>query len=152
MAIGGDGGVIARNRVESFSINAIVALGLSNRVLDNDVIGGRRGVIFVGGSDNVVSGNDVSGGVVIQPGQTADSTGDGIFSGGLRRNAGARQPRPRNDGDGIEVQSAGARLRDNRAQTNGIFGIRAVPGVVDLGGNSASGNGNPLQCVNVFCQ
>jgi hypothetical protein len=23
--------------------------------------------------------------------------------------------------------------------------------VIDLGGNTASGNGNPLQCSNVFC-
>jgi hypothetical protein len=26
-----------------------------------------------------------------------------------------------------------------------------VPGVRDAGGNSASGNGNPLQCLNVAC-
>jgi uncharacterized membrane protein len=32
------------------------------------------------------------------------------------------------------------------------FGIEAVPGVTDGGGNKASGNGNPLQCLNVFCR
>jgi hypothetical protein len=26
-----------------------------------------------------------------------------------------------------------------------------VAGVTDLGGNTATGNGNPLQCRNVFC-
>ena len=35
--------------------------------------------------------------------------------------------------------------------TTNDFGIDAVSGVVDLGGNTASGNGNPLQCRNVFC-
>jgi hypothetical protein len=42
-------------------------------------------------------------------------------------------------------------VRDNHADDNGDFGIDAVSGVVDLGGNTASGNGNPLQCRNVFC-
>ena len=30
-------------------------------------------------------------------------------------------------------------------------GINAVAGVRDHGGNTAIGNGNPVQCVNVFC-
>jgi hypothetical protein len=58
----------------------------------------------------------------------------------------------RNAGDGIEVQSTVAGLRDNRADDNGDFGIDAAAGVTDLGGNQASGNANPLQCRNVFCQ
>ena len=154
MAISGDGGLIARNRVETASSKAISVAGSSNRVLDNDAIGGTSGVIFLGsGSDNVISGNDVSEGVLVFPGETGSSNGDGIFinsgvAGTLVRDNLAHD----NDGDGIDVQSAGTRLRDNRAQTNGLLGIRAVAGVVDLGGNTASGNGNPLQCVNVFCQ
>ena len=39
----------------------------------------------------------------------------------------------------------------NTASTNGDFGIDAAAGVTDLGGNTGSGNGNPLQCRNVFC-
>ena len=53
--------------------------------------------------------------------------------------------------DGIDADSAATRLDRNRADNNGDFGIEAVPGVTDLGGNLASGNGNPLQCQNVFC-
>jgi hypothetical protein len=34
---------------------------------------------------------------------------------------------------------------------NGDLGIEAAPGA-DGGGNKASGNGNPLQCVNVVCR
>ena len=41
--------------------------------------------------------------------------------------------------------------RGNSAKGNGDFGIDAVSGVTDIGGNTASGNGNPLQCRNVFC-
>ena len=40
----------------------------------------------------------------------------------------------------------------NTAHDNIDLGIEAVPGVVDGGGNSASCNGNPLQCTNVFCE
>ena len=45
-----------------------------------------------------------------------------------------------NEGDGIKVLASAARIGSN-----------AVAGVTDLGGNTASGNGNPLQCRNVFC-
>ena len=39
----------------------------------------------------------------------------------------------------------------NTANNNGDFGIDAAAGVTDLGGNYEFGNGNPLQCRNVFC-
>jgi hypothetical protein len=54
-------------------------------------------------------------------------------------------------GDGFDVQAPGTRLGDNRADSNGGLGIRAVPGVIDLGGNQAAGNGDPAQCLNVAC-
>ena len=57
----------------------------------------------------------------------------------------------RNDGDGIEIRAVGTRLRDNGALDNRLLGIDAVAGVTDLGGNRAHGNGDPLQCRNVFC-
>jgi parallel beta-helix repeat protein len=43
-------------------------------------------------------------------------------------------------------------LTRNKARRNGDLGIEAVSGVIDGGGNRASGNGNPLQCQNVFCR
>jgi hypothetical protein len=55
------------------------------------------------------------------------------------------------DDDRIDVDAPGTRLRGNNATNNHDLGIEAVPGVVDAGGNTASGNGNPLQCTNVFC-
>jgi hypothetical protein len=39
----------------------------------------------------------------------------------------------------------------NVANDNADLGIEAVPGVKDGGGNQASGNGNPAQCVGVVC-
>ncbi|MDQ3147643.1 MAG: right-handed parallel beta-helix repeat-containing protein [Actinomycetota bacterium] len=56
-----------------------------------------------------------------------------------------------NGDDGIDVDSPSTRLVDNVANGNGDLGIEAVPGVVDGGGNRASGNGNPAQCTGVVC-
>jgi Right handed beta helix region len=58
----------------------------------------------------------------------------------------------RNDGDGIHVESRTATLARNRAVRNADLGIDAVRGVIDGGGNKASGNGDPRQCTNVACR
>ena len=58
----------------------------------------------------------------------------------------------RNGDDGIDVRSDKVALVANRARWNFDLGIEAVAGVLDGGGNRAFGNGNPLQCVNVFCR
>ena len=57
----------------------------------------------------------------------------------------------RNGDDGIDVDVP-ATISNNLANFNGDFGIEAVPGVTDGGGNKARGNGNPAQCLNVRCK
>ncbi|CAA9258427.1 MAG: FIG00485738: hypothetical protein [uncultured Corynebacteriales bacterium] len=54
------------------------------------------------------------------------------------------------NGDGILSTVAGVRLRANAAVRNLGWGIHA-PGAVDLGGNTARGNGRSPQCVGVVC-
>jgi parallel beta-helix repeat protein len=54
--------------------------------------------------------------------------------------------------DGINVLNPSTTITDNRAVRNGRLGIWAVKGVIDGGGNRASGNGDPRQCVNVACR
>ena len=54
--------------------------------------------------------------------------------------------------DGIDVDAPGTVVRANSADDNGDLGIEAAEGVIDGGGNRASGNGNLLQCVNVVCR
>src|SRR6185437_2261393 len=79
------------------------------------------------------------------------SDGDGIFVGAFSTGITLRGNRAdANDGDGIDVRAKGASLEDNFAFNNGGWGILAVNGVTDLGGNTASGNGAG-QCQNVFC-
>lgn len=53
--------------------------------------------------------------------------------------------------DGIDVRASSSRLGHNSAHGNRLLGIRAVAGVIDLGGNQAALNGDPAQCVNVAC-
>jgi parallel beta-helix repeat protein len=65
----------------------------------------------------------------------------------LDRNAASR-----NGDDGIDVESQSTTLTKNTANHNDDLGIEAVPGATDGGGNKARGNGNPLQCTNVFCK
>jgi hypothetical protein len=57
----------------------------------------------------------------------------------------------RNGDDGIDVESPATTITANLANDNTDLGIEAVAGVTDGGGNRASGNGNPAQCVGVAC-
>lgn len=54
--------------------------------------------------------------------------------------------------DGIGVLAPGTTVTRNIANHNHDLGISAVPGVIDGGGNRATGNGNPAQCTNIFCR
>jgi HYDIN/CFA65/VesB-like, Ig-like domain/Periplasmic copper-binding protein (NosD) len=76
---------------------------------------------------------------------------DNLFSG---NGFASTQPFPSVD-DGITVIGPpdvvdGVTIAGNFAVSNQDLGIEA-PGAVDGGGNLASGNGNPLQCVGVAC-
>ena len=53
--------------------------------------------------------------------------------------------------DGINVLKAPSTLTGNRALHNGRWGIEAVSGLTDGGGNHAAGNGEPAQCLGVAC-
>ncbi len=99
------------------------------------------------GDGNLVRGNTASGGVDdIVVTSAATNT---LIEGNLATQA-APCPSFICD-DGIDVDAPGTLIRANTATNNGDLGIEAVAGVIDGGGNRASGNGNPLQCVNVAC-
>jgi parallel beta-helix repeat protein len=53
--------------------------------------------------------------------------------------------------DGIDIERSETVLSDNHAIRNGDFGIEAIPGVTDAGGNRAAANGNAAQCLEVRC-
>jgi hypothetical protein len=62
-----------------------------------------------------------------------------------------RLDHPNNPSSGIEIHVPGAVVSRNRADRNQAYGIDAVPGTIDGGGNRARGNGNPAQCLNITC-
>jgi hypothetical protein len=142
-------GSLARVLRNSFGA-AISVRGSSNRIVGNRVDRPvYNGIGVYAGQDNLVAENEVLDASTLP---FAPDAGDGILV-----DAAAVGSRLRGNvvtgsyDDGIDVRSATTRLRDNRADDNTDFGIDAVQGVIDLGGNTASGNGNPLQCRNVFC-
>ena len=141
MSIDSSFGVIARNRTGTpgrTGPGSILVSGSGNRLSGNQLLGGPLGI--VSGTGNVVVRNRTT---------AAD---DGIFvtssAAGttLRRNVASG-----NFDDGIDVDSPSTILIRNTANDNGDLGIEAVPGVIALG-NRATGNGNPLQCLNVICR
>jgi large repetitive protein len=144
----GNQNVIARNRAFRDVAGIWIENGRGNLVARNAVVGAREvGVRLgsaeppIGGSSNVVRRNLVRGSG--SDGFRVDRKDDHSL---LRRNltVGAGD-------DGFDVRSRTAKLTGNRALRNADLGIDAVRGVIDGGGNRASGNGDPRQCVNVTC-
>lgn len=145
----GNRNVIARNHISRDGSGIGIEKGRGNRVIGNVLVRTRRTSIYLGlnepalgGAKTVVRGNLATG-----------SGGDGfsvrskddhsLLKGNIAGGTGD---------DGFDIESASTRLTRNRAAHNADLGIEAVPGVLDGGGNRASGNGNPLQCTNVFCK
>jgi parallel beta-helix repeat protein len=131
---------------------------------------GGFGILLDGADDNLVERNAVTGGNgpaifvtwlesdgtsdrnVISHNVTNSRLSDGIFvNGNATATLVERNTANGNGHDGIEVSAPGTTLTRNTANFNHELGIEAVPGVIDGGGNQASGNGNPLQCTNVTC-
>ena len=142
----GNRNVIADNRSFRDIGGVVIVKGSANVVTRNAVVrarinGIRLGFEEAGGTSNVVRGNVVRGSrghaFAIA---SRDRRG---FLGGNRAIAAG--------GDGFNVRSPSATLRNNRASRNADLGIQAVRGVIDGGGNGASGNADPRQCVNVTC-
>jgi len=156
---GGDGHGIdvsgARNHVVGNTADAFQGFGIhvdqfSDVVInDNDVSDSRgigAGIGVFGGSGGVISGNlandhDSSTGIFVDAANLL-----------IRKNEAHR-----NDLAGIWVRGSGNTIKQNVANDNNpeslaTYGIRVEPGNIDGGGNRASGNGAPEQCIGVRCK
>jgi len=146
MSLGGRGNVVAHNRIVGGHDGIRVEKGRGTLVADNLIVDTRRWGItlgiyrpFIGGAHNVVRGNIVR-----------RSRVDGIAV-EERHSALVRNVVTGSGDDGFDINSRTTTLTGNRARRNADLGIEAVFGVIDGGGNNASGNGNPAQCTNIFC-
>jgi hypothetical protein len=163
--VSGDHHRVARNHIFVDLIETRFAL-TDGAVIDNVIVGASfdhgepileiddssrtvfRGNAVFRGRSALVAGSDN----VLRRNVWFASPGDGLFvAAGVTGTRLIDNLAVQNADDGFDVEAPGTRLRGNTADKNGDLGIEAVPGVVDGGGNRASGNGNPLQCTNVFC-
>ena len=126
-----------------------VEKGRGNLIADNIIVDARKTAIrlavhrpAIGGGDNVVRDNLVrlSGGDGLQVNKRDDHSL-------LKRNIAAGAGH-----DGFDIESRTTKLTRNEARRNGDLGIEAVRGVIDGGGNKASGNGDPRQCTHIVCR
>jgi parallel beta-helix repeat protein len=176
ISIDGTDNLVLANSLSGVDNGGFDIAGRRNLVSENEVRDATWAITLDGGSENVLRANTVldSGeyGIALGngfPGDTGNllldnrvvgSGVDGIrvplFQDGqgfyftettIRGNVVKR-----NGDDGIDVHIPSATIAANRADFNGDLGIEAVEGVTDGGGNQASGYGNPLQCLNVFCR
>ena len=135
--------VIRGNDISGTTELAMSAAGRNTLIERNTVTDNGAGV-FVSGQDtlvvrNRVDSNDGDGIAVSSGTQTRRTVLDGNIANG-------------NGDDGIDVDTPVTTLVRNTANFNADLGIEAVAGVTDGGGNKASGNGNPAQCVGVTCR
>jgi parallel beta helix pectate lyase-like protein len=148
MSLGGRDNVVAHNRIVGGHDGIRVEKGRGTLVADNLIVDTRRWGItlgihrpFIGGAGNVVRANivrrsRVDGIVVVKKDRHSVLVRNVVTGSG---------------DDGFDINSRTTTLTGNRARRNDDLGIEAVFGVIDGGGNRASGNGNPLQCLHIFC-
>jgi parallel beta-helix repeat protein len=162
----GEGNEIVRNVARAGSDTGIEisdsdsSLVVGNRLVGNGFIAGLR----VLRSDqtrirgNVAIGNPIGIEVFdstrtrLRRNRAAENIGDGIVvTSGSSDTLVEANEADLNGDDGIDVDAADTVITSNAADDNVDLGIEAVPGVIDGGGNTASGNGNAAQCLNVAC-
>jgi parallel beta-helix repeat protein len=143
-----DHNLIRNNKARGNPEDGMIIEGNRNEIVRNRLVRNGGGILITivsrGGKSvgNVVSRNVVrnarAGGIAVDrvPKRT-------LVSGNLVVGSGRA---------GIIVGHRSTTITENRAVRNGGLGIRAVKGVIDGGGNRASGNGDPRQCVNVVCR
>jgi large repetitive protein len=148
IALTGTGNAIIRNRIIKPEIAGIsLEGGGDNLVAHNTISGAGREGILLGfhfaelGEDNKVIRNRVRG-----AGRDGVRVAKKAVDTLLKRNSVSGS-----GDDGIDVRRASTKLTRNRARDNRDLGIEAVRGVIDGGGNQASGNGDPIECRHVVC-
>ena len=151
-----------------FSSSSISVTDSSGARVEGNFVSGRRstpGVFVENSANTIVSANSLTGngsGVLVRGGSTgtqvtanqaAQNAFTGIFVENLPTSTLVADNRVLgNGGHGIDVRSPATTVARNTAQFNRGLGIFAVAGVVDDGGNKASGNGDPAQCSpNIVC-
>jgi parallel beta-helix repeat protein len=167
-----DGLRISHNRLVRNDDGIVPGPGSHNVITRNHIFGGGDGIRIEKGHGNLVAhnvvahthrdgirlgvtfGNGSFGGAhnTVRRNLVTDSRKYGFLVGKKDRHSRLKgNVAKRSKDDGFRIKSRSAKLTANRAVRNGDLGIEAVPGVIDGGGNEASGNGDLRQCINIVC-
>ncbi len=159
------------NNIAHQNGGAGIALHGNNSIIRGNDVRYNPGGIELGGSNNLIENNNASftkaAGISIETGLgnqiidnlTNDNLGSGIsvetdaldaLGNPIPGNLIEGNTANGNRGDGISA-GGGHEISNNNAHNNLGFGIIGDVGVVDGGGNMASGNAEAVQCVNVVC-
>jgi parallel beta-helix repeat protein len=162
-AVANDGGIgiedsndnlVTNNTLHDNAFVGVYVVGSDdNRIEQNSILrngdGVEAGIHLFSNPDS----GDTSDGNAISRNTLEENVGDGILVAANQMQTLIEGNRGNdNTDDGFDIRSASTTVTKNTANRNHDLGIEAVPGVTDGGGNKASGNGNPLQCTNVFCK
>jgi len=136
---------VGNNVVRRNPEDGIILEGDGNMIVGNRLVGNSIGVtIFTDGGHAV--------GNVVRLNYVRRAPRGGIYVDRVpERTVLKRNHVFRTGGHGILVGSPTTRVTRNETRYNHRLGIKAVTGVIDGGGNQASGNGDPRQCVNIVC-
>jgi parallel beta-helix repeat protein len=138
---------IRKNRMRGNREGGIGVEGDGNEIVRNRVVRGGGGVLIT-----IITKGGRAVGNVVRRNQVRGVSASGISVDPAPKRTQISRNHVRGAGvDGINVLSRSTTLTRNRAVRNGDLGIDAVPGVIDGGGNRASGNGDTRQCLNVTC-
>jgi parallel beta-helix repeat protein len=169
---------LIKNNSASGGDDGVLLIGTDHNVVTGNTLSHSRltGVAVISSDDNQIASNSITANgdgseagihVLVDPESPADTSDRNLLSGNTlvgndgdgilvdNRQTGTVIDGNRSDSnsdDGIDVDARATTLRMNTANNNGDLGIEAVKGVKDGGGNTARGNGNPAQCVNVRCR
>ncbi|MBK8903182.1 MAG: right-handed parallel beta-helix repeat-containing protein [Anaerolineaceae bacterium] len=143
-------GVISGNDVR-FNPGGIGLAGSDGNLVENNDVSHSlaAGISIEGGLENIIRNNianDTNATGISVEAEAVDTFGNPIPGNIIEGNAANN-----NLGDGISVSAGGHTVTDNEAHNNAGYGISAGEFVIDGGGNTASGNAEPEQCVGVVC-
>ncbi len=146
-----DSTVVVANRARANAqFGVVVGSAKGVRVVGNTAAKNHTGFLFFDLHDGLISANRARAN-----GEDGLVLGGGQF--GSKGNRLAGNVVSGNGGVGITIvkdnngPATGNSLKGNTANRNGYHGIDAVAGTIDKGGNRASGNRTPPQCVGVVC-
>jgi parallel beta-helix repeat protein len=137
--------LISRNVIDGVTETGIFVYASDrNEVTSNKVTSaGEHGIEITSFSDeNLVERNHVT---------HSGIDGVTVLDASATGNVLARNTTRANGDDGIDVDQVGTTITRNHSIRNFDWGIEAVAGTLDGGGNRAAANGQRAQCLNVVC-